>query len=257
MVQESSWLLKPPCNTDELIAPESLTCWSGTQWVQDNVLNAWIARNPEWNTLITVKNDDSFHQASEVYPYHHPEVDGQCFADTKQACTVTHISNTELSYSYDAPNDEVLQFKPLSAFEIKTKIKSNQYIHQMAGLTTASFKDLDLHGDECASINQSVLNWALQSASEASIALFNNYGTKMLFADDKQSLNGGAWIIDPLGYSFDQAANTLTLTSKSLPINGNNPVVIFRDMHYCKLLSPMRAIEWIYVDSLYETRSLA
>lgn len=107
MVQESSWLFKPPCNPDELIAPDSLTCWSGTQWVQDNLLNAWIARNPEWNPLITVIDDDSFHQASEVYPYHHPEVDGQCAADTQVACTVTHISNTELSYG--TINDKVLE----------------------------------------------------------------------------------------------------------------------------------------------------
>jgi hypothetical protein len=39
-------------------------------------LNAWIDKNPSWNLNITVANDDSFHQASEVFPYHHPEVDG-------------------------------------------------------------------------------------------------------------------------------------------------------------------------------------
>ena len=81
--------------------------------------------------------------------------------------------------------------------------------------------------------------------------MFNEFGSKLLFADDKESLNGGAWIIDPLAYSFNESTNSQTLTSKSLPVNGNNPVVIFRDMHYCKLLSPFRAMEWIYVDALY------
>jgi len=31
---------------------------------------------------------------------------------------------------------------------------------------------------------------------------------------------------------------------------------IFAGDHYCKLLSPFRALEWIYVDSLYDQRTL-
>jgi hypothetical protein len=42
---------------------------------------------------------------------------------------------------------------PFSAYEVMTKIKSNQYIHQKAGQSDASFEELDQQGFECAQIN--------------------------------------------------------------------------------------------------------
>ena len=68
----------------------------------------------------------------------------------------------------------------------------------MAGLSTAVFKDLDQKGTECAMINQMSLDWALQRAGSVEVQLYNQIGTKMMFGADKESLNGGSWIIDPM-----------------------------------------------------------
>jgi hypothetical protein len=94
-------------------------------------------------------------------------------------------------------------------------------------------------------------------ASSSAKAKYQALGTKLLFGTDKDSLNGGSWIPDPLHYEEDKKANTMTLTSKILVTAETEPVPIFKSMHYCKVLSPFRAMEWIYVDSLYAKDSLA
>lgn len=116
--------MKPPCNPDPLIAPESDTCFSGCPWTEANLLKQWVSYDePGWNPNITVRNDDSFHPASEVFPYHHPETDGSCASDVTKPCEVVHISVTENSYG--SSNEDKLSNKPIAAYEMKTKIKSN------------------------------------------------------------------------------------------------------------------------------------
>lgn len=151
MEQEGYVNLKPPCNSNELIAPESLICFKGCPYVQANVFNTWIDTSQGWNPFITVRDDDSFHGAAEVFPYHHPEVEHSCAIDVKTPCETVHISNTE--HSYNQFDDYKLAKAALSAYEIKTKLKSNQYIHQQAGFPNADFTLLDKQGDECAKIN--------------------------------------------------------------------------------------------------------
>jgi hypothetical protein len=108
------------------------------------VFTTWFdtSSSSGWNPLVTISDDDSFHPAAETFPYHHPEVDQTCSQSTTSACETLHISNTE--HAYPSWNDDKIEIAPLSAYEIRTKLKSNQYIQQKAGVTDADFTLLDL-----------------------------------------------------------------------------------------------------------------
>lgn len=133
--------LKPSCDTSDLINKESPLCFKGVPYFEENLLKQWIDTSKMWNPFITVKNNDNFHNAADVFPYHHPEIDHTCAIDVSAPCQVLHISNSELSYNIF--DDYKLSKAALSAYEIKSKIKSNQMIHISAGQANADFAALD------------------------------------------------------------------------------------------------------------------
>ena len=126
MEQEGYYNILPPCNGNPLVNPDSVTCMKGTPWVNDHLLETWFPTPLSWNSLITVTNNDNTHPASEVFPYHHPETDGTCDASTTEACSIEHISNTQVNWP--SFNDKKIQKNQLSAKEVMTKIKSRQWI---------------------------------------------------------------------------------------------------------------------------------
>lgn len=73
---------------------------------------------------------------------------------------------------------------------------------------------------------------------------------------ERQTYNGGLWIPVGLKYSMSDDKKSLEMSSYAYVMGTNLPVENFAGMHYCKLLSPFRALEWIYVDSLYAEPTL-
>ena len=69
--------------------------------------------------------------------------------------------------------------------------------------------------------------------------------------DDKEQPNGGLWIYEEL--QWNELDDQSEMDNKSVaPILPEDELIpIFKSMHYCKMLSPFRALEWIYVDSQY------
>jgi len=86
---------------------------------------------------------------------------------------------------------------------------------------------------------------------------YNKYGKKLVIGDDKGPYNvGPVWIVEYLAYE-DNADKTETLVrSPMMRTPDNYPISAYAGIHNCKLLSPYRALEWIYIDSLYDRDGL-
>jgi len=68
---------------------------------------------------------------------------------------------------------------------------------------------------------------------------------------DRVQENGGLWIYEPMTEKVSSDRSVREVSSLALALDSNHEIAIFRDMHYCKLLSPFRALEVLYIDSQY------
>lgn len=146
-----------------------------------------------------------------------------------------------------------------SATELGTKMLSRQCtMIKGEGLWQTNFS-VDMY-DFCAQANQQAYEWALGHASEATRNRFLAKGQNYTFSPDISEL-GGPFFLDKLLQFTDNkeagmaVASPMMRTSidywnKTFPIPRPHDVPDPGCFHYCKLLSPARAMEWIYVDGL-------
>lgn len=161
---------------------------------------------------------------------------------------------------YDDLNESKNARTAISASEIRAKIKSIQAHRVSAGENVGSSDDyerLDLQMNECQRVNQAALDWAMENSSSAAVKNFQNKGEPLVMETDKLQSNGGIWIDQSLKIKESKDHSETDVTAISCPTTLTNPAELFRGMHYCKLISPFRAMEWIYVDGLYNNDTLA
>jgi len=189
---------------------------------------------------------DNFHRVYTVTPVHLPEIDNEC--DGKTKCTLKTISVSENFYDRLDPLDT--GSSPIAALEIKSKTMSRQSVHIKAGNKDADFHELDEVGNRCGDTNKEALAWALSKASPNALKRYNEVGKKLVIGDDKGPYNAGPlWIWHYLTFE-DNADKTETLVQSPMMRTPDNYVIsAAANFHYCKLLSPYRALEWIYIDS--------
>jgi len=141
----------------------------------------------------------------------------------------------------------------IGASEMKAKLMSRQAIQKAAGNKEADFHETDEVGNRCADINQEALNWALKNASPDALARYNSVGKKLVIGDDMGPYNAGPlWIWYYMQYKDNADKTETVIQSPMMRTPVDYPISSAAGFHYCKLLSPFRAMEWIYIDSLYD-----
>lgn len=136
--------------------------------------------------------------------------------------------------------------REVSTIEIATKFRSRQYIFNITGNPANDTLDT---GNQCQMINQEAYNWALNASSPSARARFAKYGVPLVMVPDKKpTVPAGPWFIwSYLQYTPKAKQVEVAAYYTFFPLTASS---YGAGTHYCKLLSPSRAMEWIYVDGL-------
>ena len=237
---------KPPCNR----APLSSECLSGSRWssrAQEIMGGLREAR---------VNDTDQFHPVYEINPVHLPHIHNNCPVPTPECVLQT---GTVTQNVYDELDKLDTGFVPISASEMRVKMSSRQAIMEAAGHKDVNFNTSDGFSI-CKIINEESYSWALSNASTTTVARFQKFGEPYAMGEDEGPYNvGPIWILEPLKYkkTSSDGNDVVDVRSPMLRTPLDFYIRVSAGFHYCKLLSPGRAVEWIYVDGLrdhYSTR---
>ncbi len=237
---EGSAHFKPPCNND----PPSPRCTSGCPWTSMTAQDIMGGLTPG-----VVNDKDEFHPVYQI-PVHLPKIDNNCSTFSSQCVLKTH---TVSQCVYEELDKLDTAFFANSAEEIRCKMSSRQSIMKAAGMKDVDFNKTD-GSSICKVINQASYSYALNISSKTALERYKKLGQELTFGDDLGPYNAGPlWIWDPLKYKTvtnSDGKKVIEIRSPMMRTPTDYPVELAAGFHYCKLLSPARAIEWIYVDGL-------
>ncbi|MGD1913982.1 MAG: hypothetical protein ACFB2X_25025 [Rivularia sp. (in: cyanobacteria)] len=151
-------------------------------------------------------------------------------------------------------------FFPIAAFSLRAKLNSRQKIWKHAGVKNPNFKQTDgsSRGNE---INQQVYKWALEHAGEEARSYFDQNGVQMLMGEDSIPIvsAGPLWVWVYPKYKYIRIDNEqfCQVRARVMKTPINYPIRSASGFHYCQLLSPASAMEWIYIDGLRAKASVS
>lgn len=243
--------------------PRPMDCMCGSSFVMDTAqrLMAGFEQSPMPYVECMVK--DSFHDVSDTRPFHLPHIFNSCETSDK-SCTLNSTTVTMPIYK-DTEDDGS---SPLAAFEYRTKLKSRQAMWQAAGMAANDVNATDGSLSICRGINEASLQYALKKAPSVALKRYQAKGEPLVMVDDVVAtigITGPQWIKDEMVYKRTKATGSAptqvtvqSWTFKTSNYNrGNVPYIVTAGYHYCKILSPFKAMEWILVESMRQHNSLS
>jgi hypothetical protein len=195
---------------------------------------------------VKIVTDDNFHRVYTTNPVHLPQFNNTCSGTA--SCILNSVTVTEVLYESDSFDTGMT---PIAASEMRVKLMSRQSTQKAAGVTNPDFHETDEVGNRCAEINQAAIDWAYANASPLAKKRYDSVGQKLLVGDDKGPYNAGPlWIWTYMEYAENSDKTTMTLKAPMMRTPTDYFLSAAAGFHYCKLLSPFKAMEWIYIDSL-------
>lgn len=249
--------LGPPAKKPKNLPPANCVC--GSAWVASNGQSILANLSASCNPKASITTKDTFHDVSDVHPFHLPHIFSPAPGLACESGAPCAITSTDLSMPvYDSKDALDTGLYPITATEIRTKLKSRQAVWEKAGCKNVDYDSTDRNNAKaCRAINQASWDWAMSVASDTAKARLQKFGRPLVMGDDIWEgigPTGPKWIGSHLQYnpSSDNKVVTVqapyfTTVNKNL---GNESYLETIGYHYCKILSPARAIEWIYVDAL-------
>ncbi|MHC5613460.1 MAG: alpha/beta hydrolase family protein [Nostoc sp.] len=252
---------KPACYCSQEDNPRNdPRCTPYSPWIQDYA-NPIMAGSDLSPAPFGLKVIDSFHRSYTYNPFSHPsvhipQVRNSC--DGQSECTLTISSVTQALYNF--LNFFDTGFFPIAAFSLRAKLNSRQKIWTAAGVPNPNYQETDgaSRGNQ---INQYVYKWALENAGQEARYYFKDFGLEMGMGEDSIPIvaAGPLWIWVYPKYNYVTINNEQFYQVKARVMKTPTDYFIrsASGMHYCQLLSPAAAMEWIYIDGLRAKASLS
>jgi hypothetical protein len=249
---------KPACyDTAETNSRTDPCCSPYSPWIQDHA-NALMAAEPDSLVRFSLTVLDSFHRSYTYNPFakppvHVPQIKAVCAPP--QPCQVSATSVTQALYGLFTGLDT--GFFPIAAYSLRCKLNSRQSFWSQGGVIDPDFSLTD-GPSRGQPINEASFRWTLQQSDANTCQRFEALGQSMhMQVDTLRPAVGPLWIWSYPRYRYLQEAGSqvfgVSCTVMKTPLN--YPIAAARGFHYCQLLSPAAAMEWIYIDGLRQKAS--